>query len=108
MKDNKMILALGLTGIAAGALWLILKPRQVSAAENTITSLSSPIQTIKLSGFTIPVDMLIKDLQDKGYITNISCKISSVILKECNVTVYSNMLNIVKQMANIYGVSFYG
>lgn len=108
MQDNKLIFILGLTGIAAGALYLLLKPKEAAAqAEIIPVEKPFPIQTIKFSGFTWPVDMLVKDLQSKGYITNISCISVTTLTKECQVTVYSSVISIVKQLATIYGVSVY-
>lgn len=107
MQDNRLILMLGLLGAAAGA-WLLLKPKEVIAAEAVLIEKPLPIQTVTLSGFTWPVDMLIKDLQSKGYITNMSCVSKTTLIKECQVTVYTSVLNTVKAMASVYGVSLYG
>lgn len=102
-----MILGIAITTIGA---YFLLKPKEATAAPrafSVINKYKTSLIKLKIAGFDLVVDKFIKDMTDRNYITNVTCRKTGTLTKECSITVFQEASEIVYKSASLYGISWF-
>lgn len=106
--ESKLPLIIGVGLGTIGLVLLLSKPAKAEAIPVQREVLKPlPVVTVTLSGFSWSIETFVKDMKARGYIISSICAPKGTFLIECRVEVYTETLDSMRNVANMYGVSLY-